>query len=154
MKLASRHVGLVVVLFTCAAAVNADQVSMIDRHGNHIPSIFFGASPSVSHMRQLLLDNTAKLATRPYSLLEVNYRKQSASRDRGTGKLLRICGTCNSHYQVDEDRPCGSTCGGSENWTYSDDQAAPYCIGYTISLTGCNTRNCQQELTCPNGLCD
>jgi hypothetical protein len=143
-----RVVPVFILLVACASTASFAQVRIIDRQGKHIQSVYDGTSPNIK-IQQRYLTTKGSEDTSPYTLLNANYREY------GTGRLLRVCGTCQGHYQVDMNRPCGSSCqGGSENWTFSDAAEAPYCIGYVISFTGCNTKNCQEEYTCPNGLCE
>jgi hypothetical protein len=136
-------VSLAVLIATFTAhAASPSNVHLIDSHGRRIPSIFHRTYPNRRFALELL---RMKGSPGSCSIRDAVYHPS----DR-TARVVRVDG-CSGHYMEQEERPC-SYCGGSEGWTYSDG-FAPYCQGYTLSRTGCDTGNCNEEYTCFTDFC-
>jgi hypothetical protein len=120
----------------------ANQNGWIDRYGKQIPSIFYGIPLSV------------RIAPLYYRIKQTNGRslgscsvlKASFHNSDRLGRFLNVDDGCTSHYQVPEERSCGSQCsGGMETWTFSDSEIADYCDGYAIDFEGCTTGTCRED---------
>jgi hypothetical protein len=118
---------------------------LIDSHGRRIPSIFYGTSPSpraaFEHSRIM---KASGASARPCNVRDAIYHQSD-----GFGRFLRVQGLCREvHYQVEEVRSCGSSCGGgSEAWTYTNSLIATWCDQYQIDNLGCQT-GCSEHSYC------
>lgn len=150
MRFAFRFYVLALVSLAISVAMHAghtgsrSKVHLIDSHGGQIPSIFYRASPNPRFALELLRNRGNAGSC---SIRDAVYHPS----DR-LARVVKVGGCPFSHYMNDYYRDC-AYCGGTEDWTYSDPFTSEYCIGYSISRTGCDPGNCTEEFTCYSDYC-
>ena len=140
-------VALLFVLASCSTvtAFGSHRVRTINKHGRPIPSIYYGAIPDSRVVYELKSPGKGHTSC---LVVKAVYRESS-----NKPRFLPVVGGCGGHYQVDYYRNCGSACGGTEDWTYSDSFVATWCDGYTFNQEGCATMTCTDQYTCWNDTC-
>ena len=130
---------------TVLEASTLNKPRIVNKNGHQINSIFTGISPL-----PWLPPDYYKVALKSRAYTQSCQVRNAVFRSSDHAKFLKAqsLGDCVSHYIFDENRICGSTCGGDENWVYVDSTSAPWCNGYTWAQDACATGNCREEFQC------